>query len=66
MDDLRENIMPHEIIKTAGDAASAGIVFATLSGWMPVVAALMSAVWVALRIYEIFFGPIYTPKAKQA
>jgi hypothetical protein len=34
------------------DDASIGIVIATLFGWLPAVAALLSIVWTAIRIYE--------------
>lgn len=34
------------------DLASLGTVLATLIGWLPHVAALLSVVWTAIRIYE--------------
>lgn len=38
--------------KTAIDAASVGTVAATLAGWLPAVAALLTIVWTGIRIYE--------------
>ncbi len=34
------------------DAASVGIVVATIAQWLPAIAALMSIIWTAIRIYE--------------
>jgi hypothetical protein len=34
------------------DVASVGAVFATLAGWLPVIAAAASLVWTLIRIYE--------------
>ena len=39
-------------IKHAVDALSLGTVLATLAGWLPHIAALVSIVWGLLRIYE--------------
>lgn len=35
-----------------GDVASAIAVVGTIMGWLPSVAALMSAIWFAIQIYE--------------
>ena len=43
--------MQQEVAK-AVDAASIGIVGATIIGWLPAIAALVSIVWGCLRIYE--------------
>lgn len=42
----------HEALKHVGDAVSIGTVIATLAGWLPYVAALMSIIWTAIRIFE--------------
>jgi hypothetical protein len=41
-----------ETVKHIVDGASIGTVLATLAGWLPEVSALLSAIWVAIRIYE--------------
>ena len=41
-----------EQFKHAGDALSIAGVIATLAGWLPAVAALLSIVWTGIRIYE--------------
>lgn len=41
-----------DTIKNIGDAISIGGVIATLAGWLPAFAALLSIVWTAIRIYE--------------
>lgn len=41
-----------ETVKHYVDLASLGTAFATLVGWLPHVAALLSVIWTALRIYE--------------
>lgn len=38
--------------KTAGDVASVTLILATLSSWLPPLTALLSLVWVLIRIYE--------------
>lgn len=38
--------------KVAVDAVSVGTVAATLAGWLPSVAALLTIVWTAIRIFE--------------
>ena len=38
--------------KNAIDAASVTTVAATLAGWLPAVAALLTVVWTGIRIYE--------------
>lgn len=43
---------PVEHVKLAGDALSIGTVVASLAGWLPEVAAALSIVWTAIRIYE--------------
>lgn len=34
------------------DIASVGVVVGTLAGWLPHVAAALSIIWMAIRIYE--------------
>jgi hypothetical protein len=41
-----------EQVKSVGDAVSIAGVVATLAGWLPAVAALLSIVWTGIRIYE--------------
>ena len=42
----------HETAKHVLDAASIGVAVATVISWLPSVAALLSIVWSAIRIYE--------------
>lgn len=39
-------------LKPVGDALSLSTVVATLGGWLPSIAALVSIVWGVIRIYE--------------
>ena len=48
--DLR---MSQELAKHTMDAASVGIVVATVANWLPAVAALFTIIWTGLRIYEM-------------
>lgn len=41
-----------EQLKHVGDALSVGTVLATIAGWLPAVAALVTIVWTGIRIYE--------------
>jgi len=41
-----------EPAKHVGDAISVGVTFATIVQWLPAVAALLTIVWTAIRIYE--------------
>lgn len=41
-----------EHAKTVGDLVSAGVVVAAILQWLPAVAALLTIVWTAIRIYE--------------
>ena len=41
-----------EPAKHVGDAVSVGVTFATIVQWLPAVAALLTIVWTAIRIYE--------------
>lgn len=41
-----------ETIKIAVDGLSLGTLIGTFLGWLPHVAAILSIVWVSLRIYE--------------
>ena len=38
--------------KQVGDALSISAIVATLVGWLPAIAALLSIIWTAIRIYE--------------
>lgn len=42
----------HETIKHVGDALSVSVVIATIAQWLPALAAAMSIIWTAIRIYE--------------
>lgn len=44
--------MQQEQLKHVGDAASVGTVIATLAGWLPALAALVTIVWTGIRIFE--------------
>lgn len=41
-----------EDIKHAVDGVSVGTLVATLAGWLPSIASLLTCIWVALRIWE--------------
>lgn len=42
----------HETAKHIGDAVSISTVLASLAGWLPAVAAVLSIIWTLIRIYE--------------
>lgn len=44
--------MNDDQLKTAIDGVSLGTVVATLAGWLPSIAALLTIVWSAIRIWE--------------
>jgi hypothetical protein len=44
--------MSLEQMKTAVDIGAVGTAGATLVGWLPHVASILSIVWLAIRIYE--------------
>lgn len=41
----------HEPVKTAIDITSIGVLVATVAQWLPAVAALLTVIWGALRVY---------------
>lgn len=41
-----------ETIKHIGDALSVSVVVATIASWLPAIAAVMSIIWTAIRIWE--------------
>jgi hypothetical protein len=41
-----------EHLKNIFDWASIGTAISTLMGWMPSIAAMLSAIWALIRIYE--------------
>ena len=41
-----------EPTKQAGDFVSLGVVIATIADWLPAIAALLTIVWTAIRIWE--------------
>ena len=48
--DHMKDIFEH--VKNYIDAISIGTIIATLAGWLPHLAALLSIVWTVIRIYE--------------
>jgi hypothetical protein len=44
--------MQQEQLKHIGDALSVGTVLATIAGWLPAVAALVTIIWTGIRIIE--------------
>lgn len=45
-------MIDQETVKHVGDALSLSVVVATIATWLPAVAAVLSIVWTAIRIYE--------------
>lgn len=43
--------LPSEPIKHTVDASAAIAIVGTIAGWLPVIAALLGAIWYALQIY---------------
>lgn len=41
-----------DALKAIGDLLSIGVVLGTLASWLPPVAAFLTIVWTAIRIYE--------------
>lgn len=41
-----------EAVKNVLDAASVGVVIATILQWLPAIAALLTVIWTAIRIWE--------------
>ncbi len=39
-------------IKTVVDAVSVSTAVATIAGWLPAIAALLTVIWTGIRIYE--------------
>lgn len=44
--------MQQEQLKAVGDALSVGTVVATIAGWLPAIAAVLTIIWTAIRIFE--------------
>lgn len=42
----------NEQLKHVADALSIGTILATIAGWLPAIAALVSIIWGVIRIYE--------------
>ena len=42
----------NEHAKTIVDVTSIGALIATFAGWLPNISALLTAIWVAIRIWE--------------
>jgi hypothetical protein len=56
----------NETTKHLVDMASLTTVLGTLTAWLPPIAALLSIIWTALRIYEIITGePIAKEKGSK-
>ena len=47
------------------DTISVGTVIATLTTWLPPIAALLSIIWTALRLWEMITGKPITNRHKQ-
>jgi len=47
------------------DAVSVGTVIATLTTWLPPIAALLSIIWTALRLWEMITGKPIANRRKQ-
>ena len=41
-----------EPAKLAIDTASVGVILASIAGWLPTIASLLSIIWVLIRIWE--------------
>lgn len=41
-----------DAMKSIGDALSIGTVVATIAGWLPAIAALLTIIWTGIRIFE--------------
>lgn len=41
-----------DAVKSIGDALSIGTVIATIAGWLPAIAALLTIIWTGIRIFE--------------
>ena len=41
-----------EVVKHSGDGGAIAVAIATFLSWLPDVAALLSVIWLSLRIYE--------------
>jgi hypothetical protein len=39
-------------LKAVGDIVSVGTVIATIAGWLPAIAALLTIIWTVIRIVE--------------
>jgi len=52
-------------IKHIVDATSAVTVVATLTTWLPPIAALLSIIWTTLRIWEMITGKSISERRKQ-
>ena len=48
-----------ETAKNTGDVAFLSAIGATVMGWLPAVTALVSLVWVAMRMYETYLNILH-------
>lgn len=46
------NIMDNDLIRHILDAISVGVIFSTIVGWLPSIAALLSIIWLGIQIYD--------------
>lgn len=53
---MSHHIHIDETIKYFIDVISISTVLATLTAWLPPIAALLSIIWTAMRIYEMITG----------
>ena len=45
-----------ETLKIVGDFGAAGVAVATILKWLPSIAALLTIIWTAIRLYESVMG----------
>lgn len=55
----------NETTKHIVDAVSVTTVVGTLTAWLPPIAALLSIVWTAMRIYEMITGKQIADRRKE-
>ncbi len=57
--------MNDDVIKTVGDVAAGSVAIATLVQWLPTLAAGLSVIWLAIRIYEYVMEKIKARREKR-
>lgn len=51
--------------KLAIDTASVGVILASIAGWLPTIAALLSIIWALIRIWETDTVREWTNRVKE-